>query len=107
MVQNFTVSQNRAVTPADFTTYSIPVPVDPRLPNSGQTLGGLRDINPAKFGLVDTYVTEADNFGGQSEVFNGFDFSANVRMRTSSFAAASAPAGSRRTPAPSSKTIPR
>jgi hypothetical protein len=78
--RNFTVSQNRAVTPADYTTYSIPVPVDPRLPNSGQTLGGLRDINPDKFGQVDTYVTKADNFGGQSEVFNGFDFSANVRM---------------------------
>ena len=78
--RNFTVSQNRAVTPADYTTYSIPVPVDPRLPNSGQTLGGLRDINPNKFGLVDTYVTKADNFGGQSEAFNGFDFNANVRM---------------------------
>jgi hypothetical protein len=78
--RNFTVSQNRAVTPADYTTYSIPVPVDPRLPNSGQTLGGLRDINPNKFGQVDTYVTKADNFGGQSEVFNGFDFNANVRM---------------------------
>ena len=79
--RNFTVSQNRAVTPADFTTYSIPVPVDPRLPNSGQTLGGLRDINPNKFGQVDNYVTKADNFGGQSEVFNGFDFNANARMR--------------------------
>ena len=78
--RNFTVSQNRAVTPADFTTYSIPVPVDPRLPNSGQTLGGLRDVNPNKFGQVDTYVTKADNFGGMSEVFNGVDITANVRM---------------------------
>ena len=78
--RNFTVSQNRAVTPADFTTYSIPVPVDPRLPNSGQTLGGLRDVNPNKFGQVDTYVTKADNFGGQSEVFNGVDLTANARM---------------------------
>ena len=69
------------MTPADFTTYSIPVPVDPRLPNSGQTLGGLRDVNPNKFGQVDTYVTAADNFGGQSEVFNGFDFNANARLR--------------------------
>jgi hypothetical protein len=78
---NFTVSQNRAVTPADYTTYSIPVPVDPRLPNSGQRVAGLWDINPNKFGLVDTYVTFADNFGGQSEVFNGFDFNANARLR--------------------------
>ena len=78
--RNFTVSQNRAVTPADFTTYSIPVPVDPRLPNSGQTLGGIRDVNPTKFGLVDTYVTKADNFGGMSEVFNGVDITANARL---------------------------
>jgi hypothetical protein len=79
--RNQTVSVNRAVTPADYTVYSIPVPVDPRLPNSGQTLGGLKDINPDKFGLVDTYVTFADNYGGQSEVFNGFDFTANARLR--------------------------
>ena len=68
---NFTVTQNRAVTPADFTAYSIPVPVDPRLPNSGQTLGGFFNVNQNKFGQVDNYVTSADNFGGQSEVFNG------------------------------------
>jgi hypothetical protein len=78
---NFTVTQNRAVLPADFTPYSIPVPVDPRLPNSGQTLGGFRDVNPNKFGQVDNYVTAADNFGGQTESFNGFDFSANARLR--------------------------
>jgi hypothetical protein len=78
---NFTITQNRAVTPADFTPYSIPVPVDPRLANSGQTLGGFFDVSPAKFGQVDNYVTAANNFGGQTEVFNGFDFSANARMR--------------------------
>ncbi len=78
---NFTVSQNRAVTPANFTAYSIPVPVDPRLPNSGGTLGGLYNVNPDKFGQVDTYVTPADDFGGMSEVFNGFDFNANARLR--------------------------
>jgi hypothetical protein len=78
---NFTVTQNRALTPADFNTYSIPVPLDPRLPNSGQTLGGLRDVVPGKFGLVDNYVTRADNFGSQTEVFNGVDISANARLK--------------------------
>ena len=76
---NFTVTENRAVSPTDFTPYSIPVPVDSRLPNSGQTLGGFFDVNPNKFGQVDNYVTAASNFGGQTEVFNGFDFSANAR----------------------------
>ena len=77
---NFVVTQNRAVTPADFNTYSITLPVDPRLPNSGQTLGGIRDVVPSKFGLVDPYVTSADNFGGMSEVFNGIDITANARL---------------------------
>jgi hypothetical protein len=79
---NFNVSQNRAVTAADFTRYSIPVPVDPRLPNSGQTVGGLFNVNPDKFGLQDTYITFAENFGGQTEVFNGVDINANVRIAT-------------------------
>ena len=69
------------MTPANFTAYSIPVPVDPRLPNSGSRLGGLYNVNPNKFGQVDTYVTLADDFGGMSEVFNGFDFNANARLR--------------------------
>ncbi len=77
---NFTVTANRAVSPADFTPYSIPVPVDPRLANSGQILGGFFNVNPDRFGLVDNYVTAATSFGGQTEVFNGFDFSANARM---------------------------
>src|SRR5262249_35682190 len=66
--------------PTDFTSYSIPVPVDPRLPNSGQILGGFFDVNPNQYGNVDNYVTAADTFGGQTEVFNGLDVSANARM---------------------------
>ena len=79
---NFVVTQNRAVTPADFTRYSIPVPVDPRLASSGQTVGGLFNVNPNRFGQVDNLVTAADNFGGQSEVFNGVDITANARLRS-------------------------
>jgi len=77
---NFVVTQNRAVTPADFTAYSIPVPVDPRLANSGGTLGGLFNVNQNRFGQVDNYVTSADNFGGQAEVFNGVDLNADARL---------------------------
>ena len=77
---NFVVTQNRAVTPADFTAYSIPVPVDSRLENSGGTLGGLFNVNQNKFGQVDNYVTAADNFGGQTEVFNGVDLNADARL---------------------------
>jgi hypothetical protein len=77
---NFTVTQNRAVAASDFTAFSIPVPVNSRLPNSGGTLGGLFNVNQNKFGQVDNYVTAADDFGGQTEVFNGVDISANARL---------------------------
>ena len=77
---NFQVTQNRAVTASEFNAYSIPVPVDARLSNSGGTLGGLFNVIPTKFGQVDNYVTRADDFGGQSEVFNGVDINANARL---------------------------
>ena len=35
---NFTFTDNRAVGPQDFDTYTFTVPVDPRLPTSGQQL---------------------------------------------------------------------
>jgi hypothetical protein len=77
---NFTVTQNRAVTPADFNSYCITVPTDTRLSNSGDAVCGLFDIKPEKFGQVDSFVTTADNFGGRSEVYNGFDVSLSTRF---------------------------
>jgi hypothetical protein len=79
---NFTVTQNRAVTPADYDPFSIVAPSDPRLPGGGgYTVGGLYDLNPTKVGQVDNLVTFADNLGGQMEHFDAFDFSVNVRPR--------------------------
>jgi hypothetical protein len=79
---NFTVTQNRAVTPTDYDPFSIAAPPDPRLPEGGgYTVGGLYDLNPSKVGQVDNFVTFADNLGGQTEHFDAFDFSVNVRPR--------------------------
>jgi hypothetical protein len=78
---NFTVVDNRAVGPADFNTYSITVPVDPRLPQSGQVISGIYEVKPNKVGAVDNYTTFADNYGNQIEHWNGFDFSVNARPR--------------------------
>ena len=76
------MNDNRAVGPQDFDTFSIPVPVDSRLPISGQTLGGLLNVKPAKFGLIDNFVTFADNYGKQIRHYNGIALNANVRTTT-------------------------
>jgi len=78
---NFQVVDNRAVTAADFTQYSITVPTDPRLSNSGQTISGLYEVIPSKAGLVDNYTTLSDNYGKMTEHWNGMDFTFNARPR--------------------------
>ena len=69
---NFPVEDNLAVTPADFDTYSVRVPDDPRLPTAGQTISGLYDVKGPKFGQADIYATLAKNYGGQTQMYNGF-----------------------------------
>ena len=86
---NFTVTDNVSLSPADFDPYCITVPVDSRIPRSGQTLCGLYDqrINVP----VSNTVTFADNYidkypvagleqGPQTEHFNGFDLGFNSRL---------------------------
>ena len=76
---NFTIVDNRAVGPTDFTTYSITAPVDSRLQQSGQVIGGLYEVNANKVGAVDNLTTFADNYGKQIEHWNGFDLTINAR----------------------------
>ncbi len=79
---NQTVTQNTAVTPADFSPYCITAPVDPRLPASvsGQQVCGLYDINPNKFGIVNNVVTLASKFGKATEYYNGADVNLVARL---------------------------
>jgi hypothetical protein len=77
---NFTVTNNLAVTPADYDSYCVTAPVDPLLPNSGQRLCGLYDLKPAKFGQVKNLVTLAKTFGDQTEVYDGFDLALSTRF---------------------------
>ena len=69
---NFSVEDNLAVTPADFDRFSVRVPDDQRLPTAGGTIGGLYDVSQAKFGQADRYATLAKNYGGQTQMYNGF-----------------------------------
>src|SRR5262249_19433222 len=78
---NFRVTDNLAVTPADYSPYCITAPVNPGLPGGGgfQTCG-LYDVVPSKFGQVNNLVTKASNFGDQTEVYNGIEVAINARF---------------------------
>src|SRR5206468_10465026 len=76
----FLATDNRAYTPADFDQYCITGPTDTRLSTSGQQICGLYDVKPALFGQVNNLVTQASNYGKQTEVFNGVDVNFNARF---------------------------
>ncbi len=78
---NFHVTDNQLVAPSDYTEYSVTVPTDDRLPNSGGTLGGLYDLNPNKLGQNFNVITLASDFGEQIQHWNGFDVTVNARLQ--------------------------
>jgi hypothetical protein len=84
---HFTTTDNLDVSPSDFTPYCVTAPTDPRLPNGGgYPICGLYDISAAKFGVAtNNVVTFVDNYGKQSEVFNGVDVAVNARLRSNLF----------------------
>ncbi|MEQ1897565.1 MAG: carboxypeptidase regulatory-like domain-containing protein [Vicinamibacterales bacterium] len=78
---NFTVTDNRSVTSADFDQFCVTAPTDARLGDvSGKQLCGLYDVKPASFGRVDNFITSSEPFGKRSEVYNGFDVAINARF---------------------------
>ena len=84
---HFTTTDNLDVAPADFQSYCVTAPTNPRLPNGGgNQICGLYDIVPTKFGVATSnLVTFVDTYGKQSEVFNGVDFAVNARISSDLF----------------------
>ncbi|HEX4155990.1 MAG TPA: TonB-dependent receptor [Acidobacteriaceae bacterium] len=79
--RNFSVTENTAVPSSEYGTYCITSPTDSRVSAlKGQQICGFHDVNPAYYGKVQSLVTKASNFGGQSEVFTGFDVGINWRF---------------------------
>jgi len=84
---HFTTTDNLDVGPSDFTPYCVTAPTDLRLPNGGgYQICGLYDISAAKFGVAtNNLVTFVDNYGKQTEVFNGVDVAVSARPRGNVF----------------------
>jgi hypothetical protein len=78
---NFLVTENQAVTAADYDPFCVTVPTDNRLPGGGgNQICGLYDVKPAAFGRVANLVTQGTHYGKQSEVYNGFDLGLDARF---------------------------
>jgi hypothetical protein len=79
---NQTVTDNRAVSAADFDRFNLTAPTDSRLPGGGgYQVTGLFEVKPEKFGQVDNFVTHGKNFGGIDETYNGVDVAVNARTQ--------------------------
>jgi hypothetical protein len=74
-------TDNLLVSPSDYSPFCIVTPSDPRLPGGGgQQMCGFFDLNPAKVGQVQNYVTKASNFGNWVYVYSGIEASVSARM---------------------------
>jgi hypothetical protein len=76
---NYIVTDNLSVAPSDYNSFSIVVPVDSRLPNSGGTISGLLDLNPSKVGQVNQITTLASNYGDLIRTWQGIDVLTSIR----------------------------
>jgi hypothetical protein len=78
---NLRVTQNTAVTSADFSPYCVTAPVDARLPGGGgNQLCGYFDVNPNKFGQTLNVIQEANDFGSPEDVYDGIDITESIRL---------------------------
>jgi hypothetical protein len=80
---NFMVQDNENLAKTDFTQYSVTVPTDPRLPNSGQTVTGLYDQNMLV--AAKNVIKNASDFGTQTMHWDGVDLSVDARLRNGLF----------------------
>jgi hypothetical protein len=79
---NFFLTQNRALTPADFDTVTLTAPSNPLLPNGGgYPVTFLTRNTRSALGATDSYYTTSDDFGGETHYWQGVDLSFNARMR--------------------------
>jgi hypothetical protein len=77
----FSVTDNLATAPSDFTGYSLTAPLDPRLPGGGgYVIPGLYDVNPDKAGQVSNLVADSSRYGAWTQHYDGVDVTLNLRI---------------------------
>jgi hypothetical protein len=78
----FSVTDNRAVTPADYDRYKLTAPLDSRLPGGGgYVIDDLTNISTTAFGRTDNFVSIAENYGNSTEYWHGVDVNVNARLK--------------------------
>lgn len=79
---NLRVTDDRAVSAADYTRFTFTAPSDSRLPGGGgYTLTGF-DLTPAaSLRAPEYFVTLAENYGDMTEYFDGVNITVNARMQ--------------------------
>jgi hypothetical protein len=84
---NIWVSRNTAITANDVTFFCVTAPTDPRLPGGGgNQVCGNYDVNPAKFGQVNTVIQRSSEIGADvTRVYNGLDAGLNGRFGRGGF----------------------
>jgi hypothetical protein len=79
---NWYAVDNTPTTVADYTPFSIPIPVDARLPGGGGgNVTGLYNLVPEKVGQVNEFATLSKNLGEQQENWQGVDVNVTARLR--------------------------
>jgi hypothetical protein len=79
---NFYVTQNRALTAADYDEVTLTAPQDPRLPGGGgYPVAFLVRNNRQALGVSDPYFTSDKDFGDETHYWHGVDVTLNARMQ--------------------------
>jgi hypothetical protein len=80
-LNNFTITDNLAVGPNDFTQYSITAPAYADLPGGGNySVNGLYNVVQDKFGQTSNNITLADDIGDQYQTYNGMLLNVSARL---------------------------
>jgi hypothetical protein len=78
---NFFVTDNLAVTAANYDTLNYTVPQDARLPDGGGYQTSFLMIQPAVFGLTNNYYTFESDYGDATRYWHGVDVDLKARLQ--------------------------